>query len=224
MRIDIITLFPYLVTHMASESILKRAQEKGKFELVVHNLRDQAVDSYGSVDGHPYGGGPGMVLRVDVVVLAIAAARKLNPGAPVILTTPQGVPYAQHKAVSLAQESGLIIVCGHYEGYDERIRSYVDQEISIGDYVLTGGELPAMIITDSVIRLLPGVLGDDTSSHEESFSDGRLEYPQYTRPETYDGKSVPEVLLSGNHKVIDAWRAEQSQKKTKLKRPDLLSK
>ena len=224
MRIDIITLFPDLIVNMAGESILKRAQEKGKLELVVHNLRDQAKDSYGSVDDHPYGGGPGMVLRVDVVAPAIKAVRQLNPGAPVILTTPQGETYSQQKAVTLTKESGLIIVCGHYEGYDERIRSYVDQEISIGDYVLTGGELPAMIITDSVVRLLPGVLGDDTSSHDESFSDGLLEYPHYTRPVTYEDQSVPEVLMSGNHKVINGWRDAQAKEKTKQKRPDLLSR
>lgn len=165
-----------------------------------------------------------MVLRVDVVAPAIKAVRQLNPGAPVILTTPQGETYSQQKAVTLTKESGLIIVCGHYEGYDERIRSYVDQEISIGDYVLTGGELPAMIITDSVVRLLPGVLGDDTSSHDESFSDGLLEYPHYTRPVTYEDQSVPEVLMSGNHKVINGWRDAQAKEKTKQKRPDLLSR
>jgi tRNA (guanine37-N1)-methyltransferase len=222
MRIDIITLFPDLVMQMASASILKRAQEKGKLELVVHNLRDQAKDNYGSVDDRPYGGGPGMVLRVDIVVPAIAQVRKLNPTAPVLLMTPQGEQYAQKKAHTLAQESGLIIVCGHYEGYDERIRDYVDQEISVGDYVLTGGELPAMIVTDSIVRLLPGVLGDDSSSHEESFSNGLLEYPHYTRPTEYEGKTVPEILTSGNHKAIEEWREEQAKKRTIERRPDLL--
>lgn len=222
MRIDIITLFPDLVQNIARESILKRAQEKGLVEIVVHNLRDQAKDSYGSVDDRPYGGGPGMVLRVDVVVPTIQAAKKLNPKAPVILMTPQGEPYRQAKAATLAKESGLILVCGHYEGYDERIRDYVDQEISIGDYVLTGGELPAMVVVDSVVRLLPGVLGDDTSSHDESFSEGLLEYPQYTRPVEYDGKQVPDVLTGGNHKVIEQWRSDAAKAKTKERRPDLL--
>ncbi len=223
MRIDIITLFPDLVKNMAGESILKRAQEKGLIEVVVHNLRDQAKDSYGSVDDRPYGGGPGMVLRVDVVVPTIQAVRKLNPKAPVLLMTPQGERYAQAKAATLVKESGLILVCGHYEGYDERIREYVDQEISIGDYVLTGGEFPAMVIVDSVVRLLPGVLGDDASSHEESFSDGHLEYPQYTRPVEYEGKKVPDVLTGGNHKVIEEWRRDAATAKTKERRPDLLS-
>ncbi len=223
MRIDIITLFPDLVTTMTGESIVKRAQEKGHVEIVVHNLRDQATNKYGSVDDRPYGGGPGMVLRVDIVAPAIAQVRKLNPGAPVLLMTPQGQKYTQAKAQTLAKESGLILVCGHYEGYDERIREYVDQEISIGDYVLTGGELPAVTIVDSVVRLLPGVLGDDTSSHDESFSDGLLEYPQYTRPDEYDGKKVPEVLVSGNHKIIEQWRKEQSTIRTQTRRPDLLS-
>lgn len=208
---------------MVSESILKRAQDKGLIELVVHNLRDYSTDNYKSVDDRPYGGGPGMVLRIDIVAPAIKEARKLNPKAPVILLTPQGEKYTENKARALVKESGLILVCGHYEGYDERIRSYVNQEISIGDYVLTGGELPAMVIVDSVARLLPGVLGDDDSSQVESFSDGLLEYPQYTRPVEYDGKAVPEVLVSGNHKVINGWRQEQSRERTKVRRPDLLN-
>lgn len=223
MRIDIITLFPDWVTQIAGESILKRAQEKGLVEIVAHNLRDWAKDNYGSVDDHPYGGGPGMVLRVDVVAPAIAETRKLNPQAPVLLMTPQGEKYDQAKTRTLTKESGLILVCGHYEGYDERIREYVDQEISIGDYVLTGGELPAMVIVDSVARLLPGVLGDDNSSVDESHSAGLLEYPHYTRPDAYEGKKVPEVLLGGNHKVIEEWRREKAMEKTKLKRQDLLS-
>lgn len=224
MRIDIITLFPDWVTQMAGESILKRAQEKDLVEVVAHNLRGWAKDNYGSVDDHPYGGGPGMVLRVDVVAPAIAEARRQNLDAKVILMTPQGEVYKQKMARTLAKESGLILVCGHYEGYDERIREYVDQEISIGDYVLTGGELPAMVLVDSVVRLLPGVLGDDASSVDESHSAGLLEYPHYTRPYEYEGKKVPEVLLGGNHKVIEEWRHEQAAAKTKLRRPDLLSK
>lgn len=228
MRIDIITLFPEFFDGFKQHSIVGRAIKSGKIELFIHNLREQAKDSYGSVDDHPYGGGPGMVLKVDVVVPAIEAVRKLNPGAPVLLMTPQGELFKQIKANTLSKESGLIFVCGHYEGYDERIRDYVDQEISIGDYVLTGGELASMVITDSVVRLLPGVLGDDMSSHDESFSPSTssgsarlLEYPQYTRPVDYEGKKVPEVLMGGNHKIIDEWRKEQATVRTKVRRPDL---
>jgi tRNA (guanine37-N1)-methyltransferase len=222
MRIDIITLFPDFFEGFTSHSIVGRAIKSGKIEVFVHNLRKQAKDNYGSVDDHPYGGGPGMVLKVDVVVPAIQEVKKLNPDAPVLLMTPQGEKYGQSKAATLAKESGLIFVCGHYEGYDERIRDYVTQEISIGDYVLTGGELAAMVITDSVVRLLPGVLGDDMSSHDESHSEGLLEYPQYTRPTEYEGKKVPDILLGGNHKEIDKWRHEQSIIRTKARRPDLI--
>jgi tRNA (guanine37-N1)-methyltransferase len=222
MRIDIITLFPDFFENFKNHSIVGRAIKAGKIELYLHNMRDEAKDAYGSVDDHPYGGGPGMVLRVDVVAPAIAKVKLLNPDAPVILMTPQGEKYTQAKAKALANESGLILVCGHYEGFDERIRDYVDSEISIGDYVLTGGELASMVIADSVVRLLPGVLGDDTSSHEESHSEGLLEYPHYTRPLEYEGKKVPDVLTGGNHKKIDVWRREQSLVRTKLRRPDLL--
>jgi tRNA (guanine37-N1)-methyltransferase len=222
MRIDIITLFPDFFESFKNHSIVGRAIKAGKIELHLHNMRDEAKDAYGSVDDHPYGGGPGMVLRVDVVAPAIAKVELLNPQAPVILMTPQGEKYTQAQAKALASESGLILVCGHYEGFDERIRDYVDSEISIGDYVLTGGELASMVITDSVVRLLPGVLGDDTSSHEESHSEGLLEYPHYTRPLEYEGKKVPDVLTGGNHKKIDEWRREQSVIRTKSRRPDLL--
>jgi tRNA (guanine37-N1)-methyltransferase len=222
MRIDIITLFPDFFEGFKNHSIIGRAIKAGKIELHLHNLRNQAKDSYGSVDDHPYGGGPGMVLRVDIVAPTIEQVTLLNPGAPVILMTPQGEKYSQAKAKTLAKESGLILVCGHYEGFDERIRDYATQEISIGDYVLTGGELASMVITDSVVRLLPGVLGDDTSSHDESHSDGLLEYPHYTRPLEYDGKKVPEILTGGNHAKIDEWRKEQSLDRTKTRRPDLL--
>lgn len=222
MRIDIITLFPEFLEGLRSHSVVGRAMRTKQIEMATHNLRDWASDKYKSVDDHPYGGGPGMVLRVDIVAPAIAAVRKLNPQARVILMTPQGEKYNQDKAQSLAKESGLIIVAGHYEGYDERIREHSNQEISIGDYVLTGGEIPAMVIVDSVARLLPGVLGDDTSSQEESFGEGLLEYPQYTRPVEYEGKKVPAMLLSGNHKEIEKWRREQARERTKIRRPDLL--
>jgi tRNA (guanine37-N1)-methyltransferase len=230
MKIDIITLFPDFFDGFKEHSIIGRAIKNGKLELVTHNLRDQATDNYGSVDDHPYGGGPGMVLRVDIVVPAIKEAKKLNPDAPVILMTPQGTPYTQSLAKSLSLKTGVILVCGHYEGFDERIRDYADMEISIGDYVLTGGELAAMVITDSIARLLPGVLGDDTSSHEESFSPSTssgsarlLEYPHYTRPLEYDGKNVPEILTGGNHAKIDEWRKEQAVERTKMRRPDMIS-
>lgn len=222
MRIDILTLFPEFFEGFLSHSIVSRAIKSGKLELIAHNLRDFSSDKYKTVDDHPYGGGPGMVLKVDVVVPAIQAMRKLNLTAPVLLMTPQGEKYVQKKAATFAKESGLIIVCGHYEGYDERIRDYVDHEISIGDYVLTGGELASMVITDSVVRLLPGVLGDDMSSHNESHNEELLEYPQYTRPNEYEGKQVPEILLGGNHKEIDKWRQDQSIIRTKLRRPDLI--
>ena len=221
MRIDVITLFPDFFESIRTHSIVGRAIKNSKLELVVHNLRDWAKDSYNSVDDRPYGGGVGMVLRVDVVEPAIAAVKKLNKGAKVILTTPQGKQYKQKIAKELSQEKGVIIVCGHYEGWDERIREYVDQEISIGDYVLTGGEIPAMVIADSVVRLLPGVLGSDESSQDESFEKGLLEYPQYTRPEEYQDKKVPEILLSGHHEKIDKWRAEESKGRTKSRRPEL---
>ena len=227
MRIDIITLFPEFFESFKTHSIMGRAIKNGKVELVIHNLRDQAKDSYGSVDDHPYGGGPGMVLRFDILLSALrdVESRIKNQDARIkkILLTPQGQVYKQKIALDLASETNLILICGHYEGFDERIREYCDMEISVGDYVLTGGELAAMTIVDSVVRLLPGVLGDDTSSHDESHSDGLLEYPQYTRPEEYEGKKVPEILLGGNHAKIDEWRHNQAIERTKIRRPDLLS-
>lgn len=224
MRIDIITLFPELFDGFKSHSIVGRAIKNGKVEVFVHNLREQATDSYGSVDDHPYGGGPGMVLRFDVLLRALESVKSQMPNSQIktILLTPQGQVYNQQTANSLRMEENLILICGHYEGFDDRIREYVAMEISIGDYVLTGGELAAMVIADSTVRLLPGVLGDDTSSQDESHSEGLLEYPQYTRPLEYEGKKVPEILLGGNHKEIDKWRREQSIARTKVRRPDLL--
>lgn len=223
MKIDIITLFPDFFDGIKNHSIVGRAIASGKVELVAHNLRDYATDSYGTVDDHPYGGGPGMVLKVDVLHKALMDVKGKVADASVktILLTPQGQVYKQQTALELSKIDNLILICGHYEGFDERIRDYVDYEISIGDYVLTGGEIPAMVIADSVARLLPGVLGDDTSSHEESHSDGLLEYPHYTRPNVYDGKKVPEILMSGNHPKIEAWRKEQATLRTALRRPDL---
>lgn len=226
MRIDVITLFPEFLDNLKSHSIIGRAIGAGKIELVTHNLRDSSIDKYKTVDDHPYGGGPGMVLKVDVLHRALMGVKKNSnfeaKNTKVVLLTPQGHVYKQKMALELSKFNNLILICGHYEGFDERIREYVDIEISIGDYVLTGGEIPAMIIADSVARLLPGVLGDDTSSLDESHSGGLLEYPQYTRPEEYEGKKVPEILLSGNHPKIDEWRREQALIRTKERRPDLL--
>lgn len=236
MKIDIITLFPDFFDGFKEHSIIGRAIKNGKLEVITHNLRDQAKDNYGSVDDHPYGGGPGMVLRFDILLNALNTVKsKSSEHSPtivqgselrkpkVILLTPQGRVFKQKMAQDLAKEQNLIFICGHYEGFDERIRTYADMEISIGDYVLTGGELAAMVITDSITRLLPGVLGDDTSSHEESHSEGLLEYPHYTRPLEYDGKKVPEILTGGNHARIDEWRKEQATLRTKMRRPDMIS-
>ena len=223
MKIDIITLFPEFFDGFTMHSIVGRAIKSGKLEVMTHNLRDYAHDKYKSVDDRPYGGGPGMVLKVDVLHRALTDVRSEISGesVKVILLTPQGQVYNQRTANSLRQEQNLILICGHYEGFDDRIRDYVDMEISVGDYVLTGGEIPAMILADSVARLIPGVLGDNASSYDESHSDGFLEYPQYTRPEVYEEKKVPEILLGGNHKKIDEWRSEQSRIRTKIRRPDL---
>lgn len=222
MKIDIITLFPKLFESVFSESLISRAQKQSIAEIKIHNLRDWSIDKYKTVDDKPFGGGPGMVMKVDVVDRAIQDLRSKISDPRIILLTPQGQTFNQKIAKRLSGYKNLILICGHYEGYDERIRSLVDEEISIGDYVLTGGEIPAMVIVDSVVRLLPGVVGKEESLQEESFSAGQLEYPQYTRPEEYQGKKVPPVLLSGNHAEIKKWRAEQSKKRTSSRRPDLV--
>ena len=219
LTIDIISLFPDSFTGFLQSSIIGRAQKNGLVKINLINLRDFATDSYGSVDDKPYGGGVGMVLRVDVLTAAIKKYQTKD--SKTILLTPQGQTFDQAIAKRLSKEKHLILVAGHYEGFDERIREYVDLEISIGDYVLTGGELPAAVITETVVRLMPGVLGKDESSKDESFSEGLLEYPQYTRPEQFDGKSVPPVLLSGNHAEIDRWREAEAKSRTKTRRPDL---
>lgn len=222
MRIDVITLFPEMFDAVIGESIIKRAQETGVVEIHTHDLRNWATDKHRMVDDKPYGGGPGMVIKVDVVHSAIEDIKLLNPRAPVILMTPKGKPYKQKTAEEFSKIPGLILVAGHYEGFDERVRKYINKEVSIGDYVLTGGELPAMVIIDSVIRLRPGALGDDSSVLTESFSEGILDFPQYTRPEEYDDERVPRVLLNGNHADIKKWRDKQAKKNTEKKRPDLL--
>lgn len=222
MKIDVLTIFPEMFESVLQTSMIKRAQEMGVVEIILHDLRDWTTDKHRQVDARPFGGGPGMVMRVDILNQAIQALRQENPQAPVILLTPQGEKYQQRQAEELVRQESLILVAGHYEGYDERIRDYVDLELSIGDYILTGGELPAMVIIDSLIRLLPGVLGDENSAVYESFSSGQLDYPEYTKPREYQGQSVPEVLLSGDHARIEQWRQQQAEKKTREKRPDLL--
>ena len=205
-----------------SESITKRAKEKGILDISIHNIREFATDAHKTVDDTPYGGGPGMVLKVDIADQAIQKVRAGDKNEKIILMTPQGKKFDQKMAHELAKYDHLVFVCGHFEGYDERIRSLVDEEISIGDYVLTGGEIPAMVVIDATTRLIPGVIGKEESLSEESFSQNLLEYPQYTRPEEYKGEIVPEVLKSGNHGEIAKWRHEQALKKTKERRPDLL--
>lgn len=217
MKINIITLFPAMFESVFAESILKRAQQSSAVDIKVHNLRDWALDKHKMVDDRPFGGGPGMVLKVDVLHRAIQDLKKKNLESTVILLSPQGEKYSQAKAEQFSEEKNLILIAGHYEGFDERIRKYVDQEISIGDYVLTGGEIPAMVIVDSVVRLLPGVLGDENSAPTDSFSAGSdlLGHPQYTRPEEFNGEKVPAVLLSGDHGKIKEWRQQQAEEKTK---------
>ncbi|HVQ44286.1 MAG TPA: tRNA (guanosine(37)-N1)-methyltransferase TrmD [Candidatus Saccharimonadia bacterium] len=222
MKIDIITLFPDMFKGPFDMSMLWKAQERGLAQINLIDLRDFGLGSRRTVDDTPYGGGDGMVLRVEPVVAAIEAARAASPGARVIALTPGGHRYDQATAAALARLPGLILLAGHYEGFDERIYSYVDDQISIGDYVLTGGELPAMVIADSVIRLIPGVLGGEQSAHDESFSDPTLlEYPHYTRPAEFRGAEVPEVLQNGHHAEIAAWRRTQAEAKTRQFRPDL---
>ena len=219
MKIDILSLFPEMFEGFLHTSIIKRAIEKGVVEIHVHDFREFAHDRHKSVDDTPYGGGQGMVLMCQPLLDCLKTV--VDKDALVILMSPQGQTFSQKMAVDLTNEKHLIIICGHYEGFDERIRDYVDMEISIGDYVLTGGELSSMVITDAVTRLLHGAIRE--ASHEDdSFSDGLLEYPQYTKPAEYDGAKVPEVLLSGHHENIRKWRLKQSLKRTYLRRPDLL--
>lgn len=224
MRFDILTLFPDMFGGPFGESIIRRGQDKGLIQIGLHQIRDYTVDRHRTVDDAPYGGGAGMLMKPEPLAAAIEAAKMLNTDAPVLLATPQGRPLTQKLAQELSLKPGLIIICGRYEGVDERIHQhYVDHEISIGDYVLSGGELAAMVLVDSVTRLVPGVLGSDESSATDSFSDGLLEYPQYTRPPEFNGLPVPAPLLSGNHAEISRWRREQSLKRTAERRPDLLT-
>ena len=223
MKFVFVTLFPEQIEAAADHSMLKRAMEMGILQMECVNPRDFSLDRHHSVDDAPFGGGVGMVLKPEPVVEAIRAARAKAPGAPVIAMSPGGCTFKQSLAEVWAKnEKGLIFVCGHYEGFDERIYHWVDLKISIGDYVLTGGELPALMIMDAVSRFVPGVLGKLASAEEDSFSSGLLEYPQYTRPVVFEGMEVPEVLRSGNHKLIARWRRKQALKATYLLRPDML--
>ena len=221
LNIDVITIFPQMLSGFLGESMLKRATRAGLVNFRTINLRDFTTDVHKTTDDRPFGGGPGMVMKPDPIFKAVESVR--TEQARVILMTPQGQPFSQKKAQELAQESHLIFVCGHYEGVDERVRQgLVTDEISIGDYVLTNGVLPAAVVIDAVVRLRPGVLGADDATKEESFSGGRLEYPQYTRPAEFRDLKVPEVLISGNHAEINRWREEQSQARTRERRPDLI--
>lgn len=221
MHVDIITIFPSMFDSVLNSSILKRAVKKGKLRVTVNNLRDYAEDKHNTTDDAPYGGGAGMVMKVEPIVKCLKSIEKKKKGFKILLT-PAGKKFDQKMAIKLAKKKNLILVCGHYEGFDERVKDYIDEEVSIGDFVLTGGEVPALVVIDAVVRLLPGVLGNKESAKNESFMADFLDYPHYTRPADYKGKKVPEVLLSGNHKAIAKWRSEEALKLTKEKRPDLL--
>lgn len=224
LEVDIITLFPEIFFGPFSESIVARAIDNGKIGINTVDLRDFTADKRKTVDDKPYGGGPGMLMKPEPLFKAVEKFKRED--SVVILMTPQGEPFKQEAAEELSNLKHIIIICGHYEGVDERVReSLVDREISIGDYILTSGNLPAMVIIDAVARLIPGVLGSEESGSSESFSEnGILEYPQYTRPEEFRGMNVPEVLLSGNHGEIASWRKKEAEKRTRARRPDLSNK
>ena len=224
MRIDIITCLPKLLEGPFSDSILKRAQQKGLVEIHVHDLRQYATDKHQRVDDYAYGGGAGMVLMAEPIANCIRALQKERPYDEVIYMSPDGEPFRQSLANGLSLMKNIMILCGHYKGVDERIREkFITREISIGDYVLSGGELAAAVVTDAIVRLIPNVLSDETSALTDSFQDGLLAPPVYTRPASFEGMEVPSVLLSGHEKKIEDWRFEQAQKRTKARRPDLLS-
>jgi tRNA (guanine37-N1)-methyltransferase len=225
MRFDILTLFPDMFSSPLRESILGKAIEKGLIQIRTVNIRDFTLDKHQVVDDTPYGGGQGMVMKVEPIARAIESVKPQDPSARIIYLTPQGKPFNQDLARRFSTQPHLILLCGRYEGVDERVRElFIDEEVSIGDYVLTGGELAAMILIDAVSRFIPGVLGSDRSAEEDSFFNFLLEYPQYTRPFNFRGSCVPEVLLSGNHSLIALWRRKEALKRTSLRRPDLLAK
>lgn len=224
MRIDLVTLFPEFFTSPLQQSMLRRAQELEAVSFRVINLRDFAQDRHKVCDDRPFGGGPGMVLKIEPLVAAVRELKQEDPEVWVILLSPQGRLFDQEKARELAERPHVALVCGHYEGVDDRLRFFIDEELSIGDYIVTGGEIPALAAMDAVTRLLPGVLGGEGAADEESFQTGLLEYPQYTRPRVFEGHEVPEILLSGDHAAIARWRRQEALKRTALHRPDLLDK
>jgi tRNA (guanine37-N1)-methyltransferase len=224
MRIDLLTLFPEFFDSPLNQSMLRRAQAMGKVSFRVLNLRDYAHDRHKVADDRPFGGGPGMVMKPEPLVTAIRRVREEDPEVRVIFLAPAGRLFDQEMAVELAQVPSLLLICGHYEGVDERVRSFIDAEISIGDFILTGGEIPALVVVDAVTRLIPGVLGGEGATEDESFQTGLLEYPHYTRPRDFEGLTVPEILLSGDHARIARWRRQQALKRTQALRPDLLAK
>ncbi len=222
MRVDILTLFPEMFQGGLNESILKKAQEKGLLSLNIVDIRDFTADKHKTADDSPYGGGPGMVMMAGPVQKAVSS--KQIAESRVILLCPTGKALTQKKINELAKEKHLIVLCGHYEGMDERVRKLAEDEISVGDYVLTGGEIPAMVLVDAVARQIPSVVKEESSVREDSFFSGLLDHPSYTRPEEFKGESVPEVLRSGNHKEINGWRRKEALKRTLLRRPDILAK
>lgn len=224
-RFDILSIFPEMFASPLNCSILKRAREKGLVEIHLHNIRDYAEDKHKMTDDAPYGGGGGMVMKVEPIDMALASIVPERGEVLTVLLTPQGETFNQKMAEAMSLNSRIVLICGRYEGVDERVRGHlVDKEVSIGDFILTGGELSAMMVVDAVSRLVPGVLGNYESAASDSFSHGLLEYPHYTRPSDYRGWLVPEILLSGNHREIQAWRRKESLRRTYLKRPDLLEK
>lgn len=222
MRVDILTLFPEMFQGPLGESLLKKAQEKGLLHISIVNLRDFTADKHKTADDTPYGGGAGMVMKAAPIVAAISKIK--NKNSKIIFMCPTGAVLTQKKVKQLANEKHLVILCGHYEGVDERVRDMVDEEISIGDYVLTGGEIPAIVLVDAVARNIPGVVKEEESVKKDSFYEGLLDYPSYTRPEEFEGKKVPEVLLSGHHAEIERWRRKEVLRRTFYRRPDLLAK
>jgi len=222
MKFDILTLFPGMLTGPLAGSILGKAIDKGLIGVAVHNLRDWAEGRHQVTDDTPYGGGDGMVMKVEPVARALTSLREASPGTRVLLMSPQGRVFRQADAERLSSEEALTFVCGRYEGFDERVRGLADEELSLGDFVLTGGEFAAMAMLDAIARLIPGVLGNTGSALTDSHRDGLLEYPQYTRPAEFEGQRVPEVLLSGNHRLIADWRRRQQLRRTLLRRPDLI--
>ena len=225
LRFDIVSIFPGMFESPFGDSIIQRAREEGLLDIRVHDLRDYSLNKHKKVDDTPFGGGVGMVMNVEPIARVIAAIKKEVPETRTILLSPGGRPFDQERAGELSRLSSLTLICGRYEGIDERVRlHFVDEEISIGDYVLTGGEIPAMVLVEAISRLVPGVLGDPESVVEESFTNDLLEYPQYTRPRDYQGFKVPEILVSGDHKKIRDWQKAEALKKTAQVRPDLLKK